>query len=66
MPQFKNKVWDKVTALHHQIEEERGELGIQAGEIFKQRLQEKKKRQTEDESKCLEQLILQTSKTSAL
>ena len=38
MPAFKNKVWNRVTELHNRIEDERGEAGIQAGEIFRQRL----------------------------
>ena len=37
MPRYKNKVWDKITGMHQRLEEERGHMGIEAGEIFTHR-----------------------------
>ena len=38
MPAFKNKVWEKITSIHSQYEEEKGLRGIQAGELARRRL----------------------------
>jgi len=54
MPQFKKKVWEKVTIMHQHMEEDRGEMGVKAGEIFKQRLQDRQKRDAAEETKCLD------------
>jgi len=66
MPKYKDKVWEKVTNMHKQLGEERGTMGIEAGEIFVQRQKDKQRRAEREEVKCREQLILQTSKSSAL
>jgi NOL1/NOP2/fmu family ribosome biogenesis protein len=42
MPNFKAKVWDKISHLHSQIEEEKGTQGIAFGEQARQRLRLKK------------------------
>ena len=54
MPQFKNRVWDRVTRIHQRIEEDRGGVGLAAGAIFKQRLHDKQKREAAEEAKCLD------------
>ena len=38
MPGFKQKVWEKISTLHNQYEEEKGSDGIKGGEIARQRL----------------------------
>ena len=43
MPAFKNKVWEKITTINSQYEEDKGIRGIQAGHIARLRLIEKKK-----------------------
>jgi len=33
MPGYKNKIWEKITDLHNQFEEQKGCEGLRAGEI---------------------------------
>ena len=33
MPGFKNKIWDRVTEMHNNFEEEKGFNGLRAGEM---------------------------------
>lgn len=66
MPAYKNKVWEKISAMHSQYEEEKGYQGLRAGEDARRRLVDKQKINESKESNNLEDLILQTSKTSAL
>ena len=66
MPAFKNKVWEKITTINSQYEEDKGIRGIQAGHIARLRLIEKKKMDEEVYNQGLEDLITNTGKTNAL
>ena len=35
MPRFKKKVWDKVTNIQEQIEEERAVIGFETSKLFR-------------------------------
>jgi hypothetical protein len=41
MPNFKKKVWDKISTLHSQFEGEKGESGIVYGDMARRRLRNK-------------------------
>lgn len=43
MPAYKNKVWDKISAMHNEYEEEKGMQGLRAGEEARKRLRDKLK-----------------------
>ena len=62
MPNYKNKVWNKVSNIHQRIEEENGNVGVAAGEAFKKRLMQKERHEKKQEEINLENLILETSK----
>jgi hypothetical protein len=66
MPGYKSKIWDKVTEMHAHFEEQKGFDGLKAGEMARHRLQMKNKYDEIAAEKGLENIILQTSKTSAL
>ena len=66
MPGYKNRVWEKISNMHNQYEEEKGLQGLKAGEIARKRLIEKTKRTENDEQTGLDELIDKTAKTSAL
>ena len=66
MPGFKNKVWETVTGLHNQYEQEKGEKGVRAGEVARDRLLLKQQQQEQDTGRGLEKLIQETAETSAL
>jgi hypothetical protein len=66
MPGFKNKVWETVTGLHQQYEQEKGEKGVRAGEVARERLLLKQQQVEQDTGKGLEKLIQETAETSAL
>lgn len=57
-PAVKNKVWDKITGLHNQFEEEKGQRGLKAGETARKRLLQKEKTLEDLHSLGLENLIL--------
>ena len=66
MPGYKNKVWEKISNMHNQYEEEKGLQGLRAGEEARKRLMDKTKKMENAEQKCLDELIDKTAKTSAL
>lgn len=66
MPNFKNKVWERIVGMHNQYEQEKGERGVQAGHSARRRLVDKQRELQEKGKKGLEDIILETSKTSAL
>ena len=66
MPAYKNKVWDKISAMHNEYEEEKGMQGLRAGEEARKRLRDKLKGQDEAEAAGLDGLIETTAKISAL
>lgn len=52
--------------MHAQYEQEKGERGLLAGQAARRRLQDKQRELQEKGKKGLEDIILETSKTSAL
>lgn len=66
MPNYKNKVWEKISQIHNTYEEQKGAQGMLCGELAKQRLAKKEREEEEKFEKGLEALIGETAKTSAL
>lgn len=66
MPSYKNKVWEKISLMHNQYEEEKGMQGLRAGDEARKRLRDKLKNQEEQEAANLDGLIETTAKISAL
>ena len=66
MPGYKNKVWEKISNLHNQFEEEKGMDGINAGRVARKRFIQQTKEREDKYQKSLDALILKTSETSAL
>ena len=66
MPAYKNKVWEKISTMHNEYEEEKGYQGLRAGEDARRRLVDKQKLNESKELNNLEDLIENTAKTSAL
>jgi len=66
MPGFKNKVWERIVGMHNQHEQEKGERGLLAGQGARRRLQDKQRELQSRGKDGLENIILETSKTSAL
>lgn len=58
MPGYKNKIWERVTEMHNQFEEEKGFNGLKAGEMARQRLQIKLKNKEMSAERGLENIIL--------
>ena len=57
-PGMKTKVWDRITSLHNQFEEEKGQQGLKAGETARKRLLRKEKSIEEAHNIGLDNLIL--------
>ena len=66
MPGYKNKIWERIVDMHSTHEIAKGDRGLLAGQAARRRLQDKQKEQMEKAKKGLEDIILETSKTSAL
>ena len=66
MPGFKNKVWERIVDMHNHHEQEKGERGLLAGQGARRRLQDKQRELQSRGKDGLENIILETSKTSAL
>ena len=66
MPGYKNRVWEKISNIHNQYEEEKGMQGLRAGEEARKRLIEKQKITEKAEDEGLDDLIKKTADTSAL
>ena len=66
MPGYKNRVWEKISNIHSQYEEEKGMQGLKAGEEARRRLIEKQKNTEKAADEGLDDLIKKTADTSAL
>ena len=65
-PALKNKVWQQLNDFHLQLEQDKGHKGMLAGEMARQRLIQKQKDEEEAYNLNIDNMVLQTSKTSAL
>lgn len=65
-PTVKNKVWNQLSDFHQQLENDKGLKGLLAGQQAKKRLLSKERTEAEEEEKKIDQMVLDTSKTSAL
>ena len=65
-PTVKNKVWQQLIEFNQQMDIEKGQKGLLAGQLAKQRLKQKEIEDAEEHERLLDQMILDTSKTSAL
>lgn len=66
MPNLKKKIFEKVNSQYEQFQIEKGEEGTRAGNLARRRIRLKKLADEQQEKDELENLILETSKTSAL
>ena len=53
MPGYKNKVWEKISNMHSQYEQDKGEQGLQAGRVARKRFMHKIKDEEEKKEREL-------------